>query len=112
MIDIGVLRTYKLYNGWSKCKIRKIEGYGAISVNTLDEMCNGILVSIDTEGDTSYLFIADKPLLDKTFPTDEDPYLLHSGYLVMKEHKVDVGLWINKMRKMVLSIPHLRECFM
>lgn len=79
MIDIGVLRTYKKFDGLSKCKIRNIEGYGAISGNPLDEMCNGILVSIDTGGEISYLFIADKPLLDKTFPTDEDPYLLHSG---------------------------------
>ena len=79
MIDIGVLCTYKKYNGWSASKVRKIEGYGALSGTPFDELCHGMLVSIDTRGEISYLFIADKPLLDKAFPTDEDPYLLHSG---------------------------------
>lgn len=79
MIDFGVLCTYKLFDGWSGSKIRKIEGYGALSGTPFDEMCKGILVSIDVGGDISYLFIADKPLLDKAFPTDADPYLLHSG---------------------------------
>lgn len=79
MIDFGVLCTYKLFDGWSGTKIRKIEGYGALSGTPFGEMCKGILVSIDVGGDISYLFIADKPLLDKYFPTDADPYLLHSG---------------------------------
>lgn len=92
MIDIGVLRTYKKFDGWSKSEVRKIEGYGALSGEPFDEMCVGMLVSIDVGGETSYLFIADEPLLDKAFPTDEDPYLLHSGILMMKEQKVDVGL--------------------
>lgn len=78
MIDIGVLRTYKLYNGWSASKVRKIEGYGALSGTPFDELCHGMLVSIDTRGELSYLFIADNPLLDN-YSTDEDPYLLHSG---------------------------------
>lgn len=79
MIDIGVLRTYKKFDGWSRSEVRKIEGYGALSGEPFDEMCVGMLVSINVGGETSYLFIADKPLLDKSFPTDEDPYLLHSG---------------------------------
>lgn len=79
MIDIGVLRTYKKFDGWSRSEVRKIEGYGALSGHPFDEMCHGMLVSLDVGGETSYLFIADKPLLDKSFPTDEDPYLLHSG---------------------------------
>lgn len=91
MIDIGVLRTYKLYNGWSKCKIRKIEGYGALSGEQFDEMCVGMLVSIDVEGETSYLFIADEPLLDKAFPTDEDPYLLHSG--IFNDERAEGRCW-------------------
>lgn len=79
MIDIGVLRTYKKFDGCSKSEVIKIEGYGALSGEPFDEMCVGMLVSIDVGGETSYLFIADEPLLDKAFPTDEDPYLLHSG---------------------------------
>lgn len=79
MIDIGVLRTYKKFDGWSRSEVRKIEGYGALSGKPFDEMCHGMLVSLDVGGEISYLFIADKPLLDKAFPTDEDPYLLHSG---------------------------------
>ena len=79
MIDIGVLRTYKKYDGWSNYEVRNIEGYGALSGDPFDEMCEGILVSIVSSDHVNYIFIADKPLLDKAFPTDEDPYLLHSG---------------------------------
>ena len=78
MIDIGVLCTYKKYNGWSASKVRKIEGYGVLSDTPFDALCHGMLVSIDTRGELSYLFIADEPLLDK-YSTDVDPYLLHSG---------------------------------
>ena len=79
MIDIGVLRTYKKFDGCSKSEVRKIEGYGTLSDDPFDELCHGMLVSIDVGGATSYLFIADEPLLDKAFPTDEGHYLLHSG---------------------------------
>lgn len=78
MITEGVLSTYKKFDGWSRSEVRKIEGYGALSGHQFDEMCHGMLVSLDVGGETSYLFIADKPLLDN-YSTDEDPYLLHSG---------------------------------
>lgn len=78
MIELGVLRTYKKHGGWSRWKIRKIEGYGAIRVTMLDDLCHGMLVSLVNEGKLEYLFIANKPLLDNN-PTSEDMYLLHSG---------------------------------
>lgn len=78
MIDIGVLRTYKKFDGLSASKVRNIEGYGVLSGTPFDELCHGMLVSIDTRGELSYLFIADEPLLDN-YSTDVDPYLLHSG---------------------------------
>ena len=78
MIDFGVLCTYKKYGGWSRCKIRKIEGYGAIGSTMLDDLCHGMLVSLVNDGKLEYLFIADKPLLDNN-PTSEDMYLLHNG---------------------------------
>lgn len=111
MIDIGVLRTYKLYNGWSASKVRKIEGYGALSGTPFDELCHGMLISIDTRGELSYLLSLITLYLITTLQMKTlTCYTVVS--LMMKEQKVDVGLWINKMRRMVLSIPHLRECFM
>lgn len=91
MIDIGVLRTYKKFDGWSRSEVRKIEGYGALSGEPFDEMCVGMLVSIDVGGETSYLFIADEPLLDKAFPTDEDLYLLHSG--IFNDERAEGRCW-------------------
>ena len=79
MITDGVLSTYKLYSSWANHKI-KVEGYG--SVNRIAFIYNkyieGALVSIKSEFNTEYLFIANEPVIDIQFVT-EGEYLLHEG---------------------------------
>ena len=78
MITDGVLSTYKLYDSWANYRI-KVEGYG--SVNNIECTNNmhikGTLVSLKRKY-TSYLFIADEPVID-TQSVTEDMYLLHEG---------------------------------
>lgn len=79
MITEGVLSTYKLHSSWSHHKI-KVEGYG--SVNRIEGTNNmyieGTLVSLKEELITTYLFIANEPIIDNESVT-EDMYLLHEG---------------------------------
>lgn len=79
MITDGVLSTYKLYSSWAKHKI-KVEGYG--SVNRIECTYNmnieGTLVSLKKGLTTTYLFIANEPVID-TQSVTEDMYLLHEG---------------------------------
>lgn len=79
MITEGVLSTYKLYSSWSNHRI-KIEGYG--SVNNIPCTNNihieGTLVSLKYELATTYLFIANEPVIDNQSVTG-GMYLLHEG---------------------------------
>lgn len=79
MITEGVLSTYKLYSSWANHRI-KVEGYG--SVNRIECTYNmnieGTLVSLKKELDTTYLFIANEPVIN-TQSVTEDMYLLHEG---------------------------------
>lgn len=79
MITEDVLSTYKLYSNWSHHRI-KIEGYG--SVNRIGYTYNMniecTLVSLKKELTTTYLFIANEPVID-TQSVTEDMYLLHEG---------------------------------
>lgn len=79
MITEGVLSTYKLYSSWANHRI-KVEGYG--SVNRIGCAYNmnieGTLVSLKRGFNTTYLFIANEPVID-TQSVTEDMYLLHEG---------------------------------
>lgn len=79
MITEGVLSTYKLYGSWANHRI-KVEGYG--SVNSIGCTYNmnieGTLVSLKRGFNTTYLFIANEPVID-TQSVTEDMYLLHEG---------------------------------
>lgn len=79
MITEGVLSTYKLYGSWANHRI-KVEGYG--SVNRIECTYNmnieGTLVSLKRGFNTTYLFIANEPVID-TQSVTEDMYLLHEG---------------------------------
>lgn len=79
MITEGVLSTYKLYNSWANHRI-KVEGYG--SVNRIECTYNmnieGALVSLKRGFTSTYLFIANEPVID-TQSVTEDVYLLHEG---------------------------------
>lgn len=79
MITEGVLSTYKLYSSWSHHRI-KVEGYGSVNrISCTDNMyIEGTLVSLKKELTTTYLFIANEPIID-TQSVTEDMYLLHSG---------------------------------
>lgn len=79
MITEGVLSTYKLYSSWAKHKI-KVEGYGSVNriECTNDIYIEGTLVSLKKELTTTYLFIADEPVID-TQSVTENIYLLHEG---------------------------------
>lgn len=80
MITEGVLSTYKLYSSWAKHKI-KVEGYG--SVNRIECTYNmnieGTLVSLKKELTTTYLFIADEPVIDHDTIVGCDKYFFHEG---------------------------------
>lgn len=79
MITEGVLSTYKLYSSWANNRI-KVEGYG--SVNRIECTYNmnieGALVSLKRGFNTTYLFIANEPVID-TQSVTENTYLLHEG---------------------------------
>ncbi len=79
MITEGVLSTYKLYSSWSHYRI-KVEGYG--SVNRIEGTNNmyieGTLISLKSGFTTTYLFIANEPIIDNE-SVAEDVYLLHEG---------------------------------
>lgn len=79
MITDDVLSTYKLYSSWANHKI-KVEGYG--SVNRIaciyNKYIEGALVSIKSEFDTEYLFIANEPVIGIQ-SVIESEYLLHEG---------------------------------
>lgn len=75
MITEGVLNTYKLYSSWANHKI-KIEGHG--SLNTANMYIEGTLISLKEGFNTTYLFIANEPVID-TESVTEDMYLLHEG---------------------------------
>lgn len=75
MIDVGVLSMYKLHSSWSNHKI-KIEGHG--SVNMANMYIEGTLISLKEGFNTTYLFIANEPVID-TESVTEDMYLLHEG---------------------------------
>lgn len=79
MITEGVLSTYKLYSSWSHHRI-KVEGYGSVNrISCTDNMyIEGTLVSLKKELTTTYLFIANEPIID-TQSVTEDMYLLHEG---------------------------------
>lgn len=79
MITDGVLSTYKLYSSWSHHMI-KVEGYGSVNrTSVTDNMyIEGTLVSLKKELATTYLFIANEPIID-TQSVTEDTYLLHEG---------------------------------
>lgn len=79
MITEGVLSTYKLYSSWSHHRI-KVEGYGSVNrISCTDNTyIEGTLVSLKKELTTTYLFIANEPIID-TQSVTEDMYLLHEG---------------------------------
>lgn len=79
MISNGVLSTYKLYSSWSHHRI-KVEGYGSVNRVgcTYNMNIEGTLVSLKKELTTTYLFIANEPVID-TQSVTEDMYLLHEG---------------------------------
>nr|DAX63946.1 MAG TPA: hypothetical protein [Caudoviricetes sp.] len=79
MITECVLSTYKLYSSWSHHRI-KVEGYGSVNrIPFTDDMyIEGTLVSLKKELTTTYLFIANEPVID-TQSVTEDMYLLHEG---------------------------------
>lgn len=79
MITEGVLSTYKLESSWSHHRI-KVEGYGSVNrISCTDNMyTEGTLVSLKKELTTTYLFIANEPVID-TQSVTEDIYLLHEG---------------------------------
>lgn len=79
MITEGVLSTYKLYSSWSHHRI-KVEGYGSVNRIgcTYNMNIEGTLVSLKKELTTTYLFIANEPVID-TQSVTEDMYLLHEG---------------------------------
>ena len=80
MITEGVLSTYKLYSSWANHRI-KIEGYG--SVNRIECTYNmnieGTLVSLKRGFNTTYLFIADEPVIDHDNIVGFDKYFFHEG---------------------------------
>lgn len=78
MIDVGVLNTYERDSGFMDYVLDKVEGYGQIEFGYLDYPIKGTLVSYTTDWSRGGLFIADKPVVDTTFTT-EDSYFLHSG---------------------------------
>lgn len=79
MIDFGVLSTYKLYGSWANHRI-KVEGYGSVNRIgcTYNMNIEGTLVSLKRGFNTTYLFIANEPVID-TQSVTEDMYLLHKG---------------------------------
>ena len=71
MITEGVLSTYKLYSSWSHHRI-KVEGYGSVNrIYCTDNMyIEGTLVSLKKELTTTYLFIANEPVIDTQSVTE------------------------------------------
>lgn len=91
MIDYGVISTYELDTGFRGYKIN-IEGYGMIDYINGIEIGHGCLVSLQFKNNffTSYVFIADKPVLD-TKSITEDRYLLHKG--AFKDERAEGRCW-------------------
>lgn len=79
MITEGVLSTYKLYSSWSHHRI-KVEGYGSVNrIYCTDNMyIEGTLVSLKKELTTTYLFIANEPVID-TQSVTESMCIFHAG---------------------------------
>lgn len=91
MIDYGVLSTYELDTGF-RCYKLNIEGYGMIEDISGIEIGHGCLVSLTFKNSffTSYVFIADKPVLD-TRSITEDQYLFHKG--AFKDERAEGRCW-------------------
>ena len=102
MIDYGVLSTYELDKGFRGYKL-KIEGYGAIDDINGIEIGSGLLISLQFKNSffTSYLFIANKPVLD-TKSVTEDQYLLHKG--AFKDERAEGRCWFVDVVKEVDGI--------
>lgn len=98
MIDYGVLSRYELNTGFRGYKFN-IEGYGMIDDINGIEIGHGCLVSLSFKNSffTSYVFIADKPVID-TNSTTEDQYLLHKG--VFSDERADGRCWfVDKVKE-------------
>ena len=102
MIDYGVLSTYELDTGFRGYKFN-IEGYGMIDDINGIEIGHGCLVSLSFKNSffTSYVFIADKPVLD-TRPITEDQYLFHKG--AFKDERAEGRCWFVNVIKEVDGI--------